>query len=121
MSVAYFVVLNTDDPGFDPFVDGKVFTKHLDRINRIATAQGLQVFEDFAAQDLTGFGGPENGDSWFEPKDGIAWVVAVAEQLRDDPGAVADTDDVLEDLDDYLRVFREADQRGLRWHLELDF
>ena len=121
MSVAYFVVLNVDDPGFDPFVDGKVFTKHLDRINQIAATMGLPAFEDYASQDLSEFGGPEAGDAWFDPADGISWVEAVTAHLRSDPTAVADSDEVLEDLDDYLRVFREADKRGLQWHLELDF
>ncbi len=121
MSVAYFVVLNVDDPGFDPFVDGKVFTRHLDRINRIAATLGLPAFEDFGSQDLSEFGGPEGGDTWFEPGEGIRWVEALTACLRGDTGLVEECAAILEDLEDYLRVFREADQRGLQWHLELDF
>ena len=121
MSVAYFVVLNAEDPGFDPFVDGKVFTRHLERINQIAATNSLPAFEDFASQDLSEFGGPEEGDAWFEPGEGISWVEAVSAHLQSDPSAVAESQAVLEDLEDYLRVFREADKRGLQWHLELDF
>ncbi len=121
MSVAYFVVLNADDPGFDPFVDGKTFTKHLDRINQLAATIGLPAFEDYASQDLSEFGVSDEGDTWFEPGEGISWVEAVASHLRGDPSAVAESEAVIEDLEDYLRVFREADKRGLQWHLELDF
>ena len=89
-------------------------------LNSLATI-GLTAFEDYASQDLSEFGGPEEGDAWFEPAEGIRWVEALSAHLRDDPGSVEESDAVLEDLEDYLRVFREADKRGLKWHLELDF
>lgn len=121
MSTAYFIVLDQEDPGFDPFVDGKMLTRQLDAVNKIADKLGMKRFEDYAFQDLSEFGGPELEPQWFDASEGVKWSTALLEALRDDPGNVKEVDAVIEDLQDYVRVFKEADQRGLKWHLELDF
>lgn len=121
MSTAYFVVLETDDPGFDPFVDGKFLTKRLSEVNKLAIRLGLKPFEEYAFQDLSEFGGPDMEPVWFKAEEGIRWTSTMVEQLRQDHNAIKDAEAVIEDLEDYLKVFREADERGLKWHLELDF
>ena len=121
MSTAYFIVLDNEDPGFDAFVDGKLLTKHLDAVNQVADDLGLKHFEDYANQDLSEFGGPDMPPVWFEPSEGVAWVETLMARLRDKPLSTGDDEAILEDLEDYLRVFREAAERGFRWHLELDF
>jgi hypothetical protein len=121
MSTAYFIVLDDEEPGFDSFVDGKMLTKHLRRVNKIAKKLGLKQFEDYAFQDLSEFGGPDVEPKWFEGKEGVDWASLILADIREDPSAVADSDAVCQDLDDYVRVFGEAATRGFRWHLELDF
>jgi len=121
MSTAYFIVLDQDDPGFDSFVDGKMLTQQLEAVNEIADKLKLKRFEDYAFQDLSEFGGPEMEPQWFAASEGIKWASAILQQLRDDAGAVKNTEAVIEDLKDYVRVFEEAEKRGLKWHLELDF
>ena len=121
MSTAYFIVLDSDDPGFDAFVDGKVLTRQLRCVNKIASELGLREFEDYAFQDLSEFGGPELQTEWFDAEDGIRWASAILDVIREDPSRVAQADAVSADLEDYVRVFRQARDRGLRWHLELDF
>lgn len=121
MSTAYFIVLDNDDAGFDAFVDGKLLTKHLDAVNRVATGLGLKHFEDYANQDLSEFGGPDMPPVWFDAAEGVAWVEAVMGKLRETPLATGDDEAIIDDLEDYRRVFREAGERGLKWHLELDF
>jgi len=121
MSTAYFIVLDSDDPGFDPFVDGKILTKRLRVVNKIAKSLGLKRFEDYAFQDLSEFGGPNIEPEWFNATEGSNWASAIVQQLRENPKAVRDIDAVIEDLEEYVRVFGEADKRGLKWHLELDF
>lgn len=121
MSTAYFIVVDQEDPDFNSFVDGKVLTKQLDVVNRIASGLGLNSFEDYACQDLSEFGGPEMEPVWFEASEGANWAQAILNRLRDDRKLVGNADAVIEDLEDYLRVFEEAKARGLKWHLELDF
>lgn len=121
MSTAYFVVLNCDEPGFDSFVDGKMLTRHLEEVNAVATGLGLKAFEGYAFQDLSEYGGPDMAVQWFEADEGMNWTRSVRRHLHDNPGAIADPDAVVQDLDDYFRVFEEAGKRGLQWHLELDF
>ena len=99
MSVAYFVVLNADDPGFDPFVDGKMFAKHLQRIDGAATALGLRSFENYAWQDLSEFGGPAMEEVWFEPGEGLTWAESLITHLRGNPDSIDDIDAVVEDLE----------------------
>ncbi len=121
MSTAYFIVLDSEEPGFDPFVDGKVLTKRLGAVNKIARSLGLKQLEDYAFQDLSDFGGPELELKWFDAIEGKSWASGILQHLRENPNAVKDVDEVAADLADYVRVFEEADKRGLKWHLELDF
>ena len=70
LSTAYFIVLDREEPGFDPFVDGKVLTKRLGAVNKIARSLGLKQLEDYAFQDLSDFGGPELELKWFDAIEG---------------------------------------------------
>jgi len=121
MSTAYFIVLDQDDPDFDSFVDGKMLTQQLEAVNKVADKLGLKQFEDYAFQDLSEFGGPQLETEWFGATEGVEWASAILQELRDDPGVVKDIGAVIEDLEEYVRVFKEAQKRDLKWHLELDF
>ena len=121
MSVAYFITVNSEDPGFDVFVDGKTLARELETVNRIASELGLNAVEDFAAQDLSDFGGPDSSDTWFDASEGVQWASAIRERLDSDLNVSAGDDALIEDIDDYLRVLREAEKRSLKWRLELDF
>ena len=121
MSTAYYIVLNTDEPGFDPFVDGKALTKSLGAVNKIASSLGLRKLEDFAFHDLSEFGGPQMEPEWFGPSEGKLWASGILQHIRENPDAVRDSNAVADDLEAYVRVFDEAKKRGLKWHFELDF
>ena len=121
MSTAYFIVLDDDQPDFDAFVDGKMLTKHLDAVNVVAKNLGLKIFEDYAFQDLSEFGGPDMELEWFDAVEGTNWASAIIRHLRKDAESLPDAEAVIEDLEDYVRVFEEASKRSLKWHLELDF
>ena len=121
MSTAYFIVLDKDDPEFDAFVDGKILTKRLRQVNKIARKLGLNQFEDYAFQDLSEFGGPDLEPQWFDAEEGVTWASSLLTYIQENPKSVRDAEDVGQDLEDYIRVFREAATRNYRWHLELDF
>jgi len=121
MSTAYFIVLDSEEPGFDAFVDGKVLTKQVRAVNKVAHGLGLKQFEDYAFQDLSDFGGPDMEPQWFDAAEGKSWASKIREYIRENPDSVKDADAVAADLADYISVFQEAGNRGLKWHLELDF
>ncbi len=121
MSTAYFIVLDSEEPGFDTFVDGKMLTRQIRAVNKVARSLGLKQFEDYAVQDLSDFGGPKLGPEWFDASDGKNCASRIQQYLQENPNTVKDVDAVAADLADYVNVFEEADKRGLKWHLELDF
>ena len=87
----------------------------------MADSLGLKRFEDYASQDLIEFGGPEMEPVWFDASEGVEWASALLLRLRENPTSGKEMSGVIEDLEDYVRVFSEARKRGLRWHLKLDF
>ena len=125
MSTAYFIVLDNEDVDFDPFVNGKFVAQEADKINSISDNLGLKGFDEFVSQDLEDFGiETEDSDlsvSWFDPSEGLEWASKIRDHVRDNPGAVKSKDGVLEDLDDYIRVFENAKKANVQWHFEIDF
>lgn len=121
MSLAYFIVVDHEDPGFDTFVDGKVLTRNIDAVNTVAAGLGQKSFDDYLSQDLTEFGLEAAEPAWFEAAEGIAWITALKDHVAAHPETVQDAAGVIEDLDAFRRVLEEAERRKIRWHLELDF
>jgi len=70
---------------------------------------------------LSDFGGTDSEPQWFGAAEGLKWASKVVQHLRENLKAVKDADAVVEDLEDYVGVFKEADSRGLKWHFELIF
>ena len=103
MGTAYFIVLDSEEPGFDPFVDGKLLTKRLFSVNKIARSLGLKQFEDYAFQDLSEFGGPDMELEWFDADEGIRWASGILQHIRENPTAVKDVDEVARQADRMLQ------------------
>lgn len=144
MGAAYYVVLNSDDPGFDPTVDGKALSRHSTQINAIATKLGLKALDDYcslAPQDartmMADIMGLEDEDDlppdapgtlasvtpevWYDAGHGIDYARQLADHVRESPQSVKDADAVLYDLDSMLTVLTQAKDRELKWHLQVDF
>ena len=49
MGVAYFIVLDNPNPGFDPFVNGKAVARALEDFYRITDQLGLTGIDDLAS------------------------------------------------------------------------
>lgn len=120
MSLATYIVLDRDDPGFDPFVDGKAAAHAFEQLDALA---GGRLSEWISADEL-GLDLPEDVDlpeeQWFEPRDGIAVFRSLRQSVEANASQFADADDVLDDLDDYLSVLEQAAAAGCRFHLALD-
>ncbi len=119
MSVAYYIVLETDDAGFDPFVNGKALAKEAGRVNELTERLGIKPIDDFVEVDDELFG--EGADPlWFDPQEGIKWAQTLVDRLRVDAAPVEDTASVIADLEECLRVLKQASDVGVRWHFAID-
>lgn len=133
MSVAYYVVLNTEgEVDFETFVNGKSLGRHGACLEGIAKSLGLRPLMDYFSMDpdeLEGYLDPDMEDSdlpppppeeWFDAQEGLATVVGLIAHLegegRDTPHASA----LLSDLYEFKRVLGEATKAGLQWHLAVD-
>lgn len=129
MSVAYFIVLDNDAPGFDTFVNGKALA-HEENLIEICKQLGLRTPDDFVVmseddlsdwldEDLDQPEGEE--DRWFTAGEGLEWVAALSSHLKAHPQAVKNGAGCLEDLAEYAAVLEKARLIGAKWRLNLDF
>ena len=144
MGAAYYVVVNSDDPGFDTTVDGKALSRHQERIDIIAGRFGFNSLDAYCSQspddarvqmaDLMGledeFELPLNAEEsirnmppeqWFDPQLGLDYAKQIGDHIRENPNSVKDATAVLYDLDTMATVMTDALERKLKWHLQVDF
>lgn len=131
MIAAYYVVLEDPDPGFSTHVNGAAIAKAASNINRISRQLGVKFLEDFLNTDLTEYFEDDEDDIhntvaevhkvWFDAADGLEWATKIAEHIEKNPDDVHDTEAVLDVLNEYQELFRNAAEAGIRWHLEVDY
>lgn len=128
MSVAYYIVLDNEEPGFDTFVNGK-YLAHEDGLEALCEQLHLKTFEDFLAMsgdDISDILGEDidlpggNGEQWFSPEEGLTWLSALAAHIRANPSSVTEPQGCLEDIAEYAEVLENAKEIGANWHLNLD-
>lgn len=128
MSLAYHIVLDNEEPGFDAFVNGKYLARE-DGLDALCKRLHLKTFGDFLAMsedDISDMLGedidlPEGeGERWFTPEEGLAWVATLAAHIKADPTSVTEPHGCLEDLAEYAAVLEKAEVIGANWHLNLD-
>ncbi len=144
MAAAYFIVFNSDDPGFDTTIDGKALSRHSARINAIANKLGFKSLDEYCSQS------PEDArammadlmeledendlppaaeetlanlspEEWYDADHGIAYAKQMADHIRQNPQAVKDAEAVLYDFASMLTVLTQAKERKLKWHLQVDY
>ncbi|MBM4256015.1 MAG: hypothetical protein FJ147_08975 [Deltaproteobacteria bacterium] len=126
MSVAYFIVLDNENPGFDTFVNGKSLAKEAQSLSAICERLGLPRFDDFLSVD-PGEWDEEGADdpgafshSWYSADEGLSLVTALRDYITQHPTTVKKAKSVLADLSEYVEVFAAAKKIGAKWHLEID-
>lgn len=131
MSVAYYIELDDQEPGFETFVSGKSVAHAIEELDALCERDGIAKLEDFIGQtvevddsfdedselpdDL------ETEEIWFEPQAGLDTLDAIVAAIEKDPDALQDAVGILEDLGEYRAVLQQAAELGARWHLALDF
>ncbi|MFZ6819236.1 hypothetical protein [Undibacterium sp. Ji22W] len=133
MSVAYYIVPEREIEGFDHFVNGKALG-HADEdtLNHLCEELSVQSILSFISQDpeeLADFMEDEGIEMpaelpetrWFDATVGLATVRALAVHLENNPDALKDASNLVEDLREYENVLERFEQEKVRWYLGLDF
>jgi hypothetical protein len=132
MSVAYYIELDDEDPGFETFVNGKAVAHAIEDLDALCEREGIAKLEDFMGQSMDDVADmlgedidmPDDAESdalWFEAQAGLDAIDALVGAIQKTPDALSDADAVLEDLAEYRAVLQQAAALGARWHLALDF
>ena len=130
-----YIVVEGEDPGYDTFVNGSSLAAHEDAVERLALRLGVRPLIEFFSADENsmallieeGAGNPEllrklPPPQWYAAEDGVATVSTLIDALRQEPqqlgteGAL-----VLAELEEYARVLKKTEERGLRWHLAVSW
>ncbi len=131
MGVAFFIVLDNPDPGFDTFVNGKAVA-HCDEIEDITQLLTLKSIYDYVDGDMDGFleEGYDNEaeepaiDSskyaWFGAAEGIAYFSKIKNHIQSNSAALQNAEAIVADLDEYIDLLHKAASIGAKWHLEVD-
>lgn len=132
MGAAYYLVLDREIAGLDPFVNGNAIARESDRLALVTQTLGLRDINEFvsASPDDLIATAVELGielhvepppETWFAPEEGLTWVSQLQDYLTTSPNEVADADAVLGDLAEYRKVLAAAKANDMRWHFAVDF
>ena len=132
MSAALYIVLERNEPGLDTYVDGKALSRAESAL--AALAKSLQVTplmsffsinpEDLLAE-VEGLGAEVPDDAppeqWFSAADGLATVRPLLQHVDAHPNAIPSSSEVANELAGFVHLLEEAERRGIRWHLAVDY
>ncbi len=134
MAASLYIVVEGEDPGFDIFVNGHAIAREEDALERLAERLNVQPLLAFFSADQNsmatlldgGAGDPEWAKTlpppqWFSAADGLHTVTALLDHLRNMPGSVGDSRNVIHELEQYEAVLRKASARELRWQLAVSW
>ena len=128
MGVAYYIVLDNEEPGFDTFVNGKAVARCVNQIDAISKKNGLPKLDDFlgmSSDDISDIIGedlyiPEQEGIWFTIDEGIKFLDTFKKYIQENPIEAKDSEAVLEDLEQYLKILSKAQSINAKWHFNID-
>ncbi len=132
MSLAHYIVLERDIPGFDPFVNGKCMAHASDELDALAKRLHVTPLMEFFSTDpgalAEEFGEPSDGrdyspEVWYEPEAGLQTVEALLAYLVDNPEAIHEPNPdyrIVDDLREFQAVLQRARTECVKWHMDID-
>ena len=130
MSVAIYIVCESELEGEDTFVDGKALG-HIDpnALEKLEKQIGCRPLYEFMSQnpdDMAEFledmeDSAIAPEEWFAAKDGLQTVRGLHKYIQANPSSVANAGDVLEDLSECERVLKLLDAHKVGFHFAIDY
>ena len=133
MGSAYYITIDSFNPPFDPFTNGKALAYESSKVDQVAQQNGLKTFNEFQSyseafiQDLmeeTGLEEPPEwweGEQWFTASEGIAWINNLIKVVESESATFQQPGIIISELREYEAVFSKCENAGFKWHLSLDF
>jgi hypothetical protein len=109
VSLAYYISLQNKDPGFDIFVNGKAIAHASDQLGEISKAIGVTPIDEF------------HGKKWHDPDVGLKTVYALMAYLKENPSALSDTEEIVDDLKEWEDVLQKARAASIKWKMKIDY
>lgn len=130
-----YIVVEGEDPGYDIFVNGHALARNEDALEKMAVRLGVKPLLEFFSADENsmallleeGAGDPEWAKTlpppqWFSPEDGLITIRTLLGHLLETPGALgSETEPVISELTEYLRVLEKTENHSLRWQLAVSW
>jgi hypothetical protein len=135
VGAALYIVIDSADPGFNAFVNGKALSRAEGDLAKLANSLKVTRLMDFfsmskeqfeaEAEQFNTLAGLENRttpeEQWFTAEDGLHSVRALYDHVEANPDSVPNGEAVRRELLEFIDVLEAAHERGLRWHLGVDY
>ncbi len=134
MSLALYIVLESENPDFDTFVNGKSLAKAQQELDAMAVKLGVKPIGAFFSydEDSRAFLEEEAGidpaelksaaaTKWFAPADGIKTISGLLHAVQQSPKELGNSERIIAELEEFMAVLEKLAERGIRWHLAIDF
>jgi hypothetical protein len=133
VSLAWYIVLQQEIPGFDATVSGKGLAHASEVLDSIAKETGVLCLMDFfsvSPDELAGFAQGHDiavlegadelpGEKWFSAAEGLKTVRALVRAVEETN--IENAVRIVADLKEFERVLQIAEDKGVSWHLAVDF
>jgi len=126
MGSALYIALENEIPALDTMIHGKMLNEAEKQLAELARRLAVRPLMDFFStsadeaadllgDDAAGINIPPA--EWFSADEGLKTIDALLAEVDASPELRAAKDDLL----GCQRVLKEAQKRGVRWHLAVDF
>lgn len=99
-------------------VDGKSIALNADNIGKLAKSKGLKTLYDFYSGTVEEEG-PDYDELWFDPKEGLEWLLKLKQALLENTQVFLGVEGVLSEISTIEVVMKKAAEIGARWHLAI--
>jgi len=127
LSVAWYVILERDIPGFDHTLNGKAVAKVADLLDSVAKEKGLPTLMSFfsiSPDELAGFASDHGvslkqppPEKWFSADEGLKTINGLLDYAENQNLDAR----VVTDLQEFKNILETAKRNGVTWHLAVDF
>lgn len=127
MGVSYYVQFNKTIPLYNASEEiiGKSLARADKELKKIYKKLKLKPILEFYGQDQSDLFGegeetPAEELPWFEPEEGLKTIQGLILYLNENPNAIKNTPDVMDDLMEFEKALKICHDEGAKWHLALD-